>query len=130
MFYALCYVLFICLVSFFFFFSSRRRHTRSTRDWSSDVCSSDLVTVGGGAVHRFHADVAACTDAVLDDRLLLPHLREFLAHHPGGKIGGPAWSEGDDDPHRLRGPGILRQRRAGGEGKRAGERADGESFQA
>src|SRR6266536_1212600 len=26
----------------FFFFSSRRRHTRSTRDWSSDVCSSDL----------------------------------------------------------------------------------------
>src|SRR5207247_8471213 len=28
--------------SFYFFFSSRRRHTRSTRDWSSDVCSSDL----------------------------------------------------------------------------------------
>src|SRR5207247_3438822 len=28
-----------------FFFSSRRRHTRSTRDWSSDVCSSDLVSV-------------------------------------------------------------------------------------
>src|SRR5207247_10793588 len=25
------------------FFSSRRRHTRSTRDWSSDVCSSDLL---------------------------------------------------------------------------------------
>src|SRR6266536_6138423 len=30
---------------FFFFFSSRRRHTRSTRDWSSDVCSSDLVAL-------------------------------------------------------------------------------------
>src|SRR5215469_13526915 len=30
-----------CLV-YFFFFSSRRRHTRSLRDWSSDVCSSDL----------------------------------------------------------------------------------------
>src|SRR6267154_4892848 len=28
---------------FFFFFSSRRRHTRWTGDWSSDVCSSDLV---------------------------------------------------------------------------------------
>src|SRR5699024_12164538 len=27
---------------FIFFFSSRRRHTRSKRDWSSDVCSSDL----------------------------------------------------------------------------------------
>src|SRR5699024_9160725 len=29
-------------VYLFFFFSSRRRHTRSKRDWSSDVCSSDL----------------------------------------------------------------------------------------
>src|SRR2546422_7269631 len=28
-----------------FFFSSRRRHTRCSRDWSSDVCSSDLVWV-------------------------------------------------------------------------------------
>src|SRR5690606_41206366 len=27
---------------FIFFFSSRRRHTRFSRDWSSDVCSSDL----------------------------------------------------------------------------------------
>src|SRR5437868_14250724 len=31
-------------VFLFFFFSSRRRHTRSKRDWSSDVCSSDLPT--------------------------------------------------------------------------------------
>src|SRR5690606_40974182 len=30
------------LFYFFFFFSSRRRHTRFSRDWSSDVCSSDL----------------------------------------------------------------------------------------
>src|SRR3712207_9102340 len=30
------------LMFFFFFFSSRRRHTRYWRDWSSDVCSSDL----------------------------------------------------------------------------------------
>src|SRR2546422_3258662 len=29
-------------VRYFFFFSSRRRHTRCSRDWSSDVCSSDL----------------------------------------------------------------------------------------
>src|SRR5256884_1885482 len=29
-----------------FFFSSRRRHTRCSRDWSSDVCSSDLATAG------------------------------------------------------------------------------------
>src|SRR6266403_5784964 len=32
-------------VTVFFFFSSRRRHTRSLRDWSSDVCSSDLADV-------------------------------------------------------------------------------------
>src|SRR5205809_1415953 len=31
------------LVCCFFFFSSRRRHTRCSRDWSSDVCSSDLI---------------------------------------------------------------------------------------
>src|SRR3712207_6788157 len=30
---------------FIFFFSSRRRHTRYWRDWSSDVCSSDLVGI-------------------------------------------------------------------------------------
>src|SRR5690606_40900070 len=29
-----------------FFFSSRRRHTRFSRDWSSDVCSSDLIDCG------------------------------------------------------------------------------------
>src|SRR5699024_12078884 len=33
---------YMCFSFFYFFFSSRRRHTRSKRDWSSDVCSSDL----------------------------------------------------------------------------------------
>src|SRR5256885_12266175 len=33
---------------FFFFFSSRRRHTRLQGDWSSDVCSSDLLMHTGG----------------------------------------------------------------------------------
>src|SRR2546422_7148170 len=32
----------------FFFFSSRRRHTRCSRDWSSDVCSSDLLALAVG----------------------------------------------------------------------------------
>src|SRR2546422_8269905 len=35
---------------FFFFFSSRRRHTRCSRDWSSDVCSSDLLEEGADMV--------------------------------------------------------------------------------
>src|SRR5206468_8689502 len=36
-----------------FFFSSRRRHTRSDRDWSSDVCSSDLFYDWQNASHGF-----------------------------------------------------------------------------
>ena len=39
------FTMFFCVCLFlllFFFFSSRRRHTRYWRDWSSDVCSSDL----------------------------------------------------------------------------------------
>src|SRR5690606_39955722 len=41
-----------------FFFSSRRRHTRFSRDWSSDVCSSDLVD-------RYRHDIASIiTDTV------------------------------------------------------------------
>src|ERR1039457_3067109 len=38
----------LCYVFFFFFFSSRRRHTRLQGDWSSDVCSSDLVLFNEG----------------------------------------------------------------------------------
>src|SRR6185295_13492622 len=37
-------------INLFFFFSSRRRHTRYWRDWSSDVCSSDLP---GDKLHAF-----------------------------------------------------------------------------
>src|SRR5690349_24640120 len=37
---------------YFFFFSSRRRHTRSLRDWSSDVCSSDLLKLTPEAARR------------------------------------------------------------------------------
>src|SRR5258707_1722987 len=46
-----CYFL-DSLLNLFFFFSSRRRHTRYWRDWSSDVCSSDLNLLGDtNAVH-------------------------------------------------------------------------------
>src|SRR5256884_4507793 len=42
---------------FFFFFSSRSRHTRCSRDWSSDVCSSDL-SVPGVRLLDVQADAA------------------------------------------------------------------------
>src|SRR5205814_6056263 len=39
------YIMFCsCFFFCYFFFSSRRRHTRCLSDWSSDVCSSDLLT--------------------------------------------------------------------------------------
>src|SRR2546422_4416516 len=42
LFLCVCLYLLRLFFFFFFFFSSRRRHTRCSRDWSSDVCSSDL----------------------------------------------------------------------------------------
>src|SRR6266511_4950696 len=47
---------------FGFFFSSRRRHTRFSRDWSSDVCSSDLP----GQVDFLKIDVEGAERAVLE----------------------------------------------------------------
>src|SRR2546422_11230203 len=44
------------LLFFFFFFSSRRRHTRCSRDWSSDVCSSDLPRLLGRPRRRGRRD--------------------------------------------------------------------------
>src|SRR5216683_5369786 len=73
---------------FVFFFSSRRRHTRSDRDWSSDVCSSDLA---GGHVYvdlfdwrtEFdigHIRLARDTDLVV----VAPATADLLAKMAGG----------------------------------------------
>src|SRR2546422_4944491 len=43
----------------FFFFSSRRRHTRCSRDWSSDVCSSDLDRAGPAVATHVWRNAAA-----------------------------------------------------------------------
>src|SRR6266496_1932774 len=45
-----------------FFFSSRRRHTSSLRDWSSDVCSSDLVDAGAELILAGHIHQAAVSE--------------------------------------------------------------------
>src|SRR5215510_10762801 len=68
---------------FFFFFSSRRRHTRWPRDWSSDVCSSDLRhgscgrSAGGGAGTRgrgarWHAGVPPFAQDGTERRIVRP----------------------------------------------------------
>src|SRR5438445_6405723 len=53
---------------FFFFFSSRRRHTRYWRDWSSDVCSSDL----RGPGTRRPAELATVRQLLPDAWFLVP----------------------------------------------------------
>src|SRR3712207_7740804 len=72
----------------FFFFSSRRRHTRYWRDWSSDVCSSDLekpehsvVQVAEAARPRRLAVVGAAAGHVHDAA------REGEARRKGGAAG-------------------------------------------
>src|SRR5438874_12923609 len=60
------------LCVYFFFFSSRRRHTRSLRDWSSDVCSSDLIKVfpatDAGATLSFNQLHAECQTRIQQKR--------------------------------------------------------------
>src|SRR2546430_5136810 len=58
-------------IAFFFFFSSRRRHTRFDCDWSSDVCSSDLL--GAVAAVAAIAAVGALSPAcAITPRAALP----------------------------------------------------------
>src|SRR5215204_3616862 len=67
-----------------FFFSSRRRHTRSLCDWSSDVCSSDLVCVASGQ-HR--VDVEKVAEA-LDVAEVRPAQADEVRAATGFAIGG------------------------------------------
>src|SRR3712207_4541581 len=52
-----------------FFFSSRRRHTRYWRDWSSDVCSSDLYRCTGTEKNRFGGQRRCDARPILGERL-------------------------------------------------------------
>src|SRR5438874_11145769 len=93
-------VTFVTLFLFFFFFSSRRRHTRSLRDWSSDVCSSDLF------VHQFRNPQVPVEEVVRDplSSLAAATLREARLREPRALYGAErANSEGEDfgDPAAL-----------------------------
>src|SRR5690625_1949837 len=71
-----------CKLAFFFFFSSRRLHTRWPRDWSSDVCSSDLPDLGDPPLPGTPAPVARPPQpAVLTG---LPHVAELRRGAPRG----------------------------------------------
>src|SRR6266496_2062104 len=76
-----------CSHACFCFFSSRRRHTRSLRDWSSDVCSSDLQRQPAVWIHFHRHLIVRAADAArlhFETRLdvvdrLLEHLQRIVA---------------------------------------------------
>src|SRR5690349_24027993 len=74
--------MFTCIFFIFFFFSSRRRHTRSLRDWSSDVCSSDLIEATGALAARDDPTfVAQNLEVPTDSRLRkLEHCAQLPDH--------------------------------------------------
>src|SRR5256885_5468453 len=82
----------VCGCDLFFFFSSRRRHTRLQGDWSSDVCSSDLLSGKAvlEALKRRGVDAHAFDprDAPLSDLIARGFERVWIAlHGPGGEDG-------------------------------------------
>src|SRR5205814_7451892 len=100
------------VVLFFFFFSSRRRHTRCLSDWSSDVCSSDLL--------RALKEHVAKTNFTSAENLVLAtcsfSARKAMIGEPGSP---PAYSPGPAKPSMKR----SEERRVGKEcrARRCGE---------
>src|SRR3989440_161576 len=106
----LSFIAWILVHLLFFFFSSRRRHTRSDRDWSSDVCSSDLEH---GRDRRFSPRRALSRrDRDLDLRGEKRRSRPCSAT-PGGGSSGAAAARGATR-------GRSEERRVGEEGRSRG----------
>src|SRR3712207_9530022 len=97
----------------FFFFSSRRRHTRYWRDWSSDVCSSDLVLRGTASVGAVEAVLAQGLRAIpMVGRWLGHWTQERRVRHPpageGDRESGVVGKRGD-----LGGGRIVKKKKPG-----------------
>src|SRR5207253_8975628 len=85
-----------------FFFSSRRRHTRWPRDWSSDVCSSDLRETdrpSGGRQPGAPAAAPTCA-AVLREQHLARRDRR-IGPREEDRVGGGGRPDGLDGAHAL-----------------------------
>src|SRR5207247_6575435 len=95
-----------------FFFSSRRRHTISTRDWSSDVCSSDLMVV---------AMVAVVPGKVLERDIVVRAVLDLLAGVlivvPAVALDDVARAAKQIQPVGLPHRGRSEERRVGKEGR-------------
>src|SRR2546429_5790896 len=87
----------------FFFFSSRRRHTRCSRDWSSDVCSSDLVDMLALGHRKELLDVLAPYGINEQGgwRPVPPERRDWLMHTQQQEEAMAAQSADAMEPHRA-----------------------------
>src|SRR5205809_170602 len=90
---------------FFFFFSSRRRHTRCSRDWSSDVCSSDLFAVAGNYWFKHLSDgkfkpvkVGAIGGRIGAGKFIESSKHPQIVIAPGDGSGPLRWYECAGDP--------------------------------
>src|SRR6266853_5617923 len=71
---------------FFFFFSSRRRHTRFDCDWSSDVCSSDLIRRTAALQDKAMEETFAAVKAGMRE-LEVAAVAEHVGHRYGSEQG-------------------------------------------
>src|SRR5256885_9672196 len=78
-----------CDIVVFFFFSSRRRHTRLQGDWSSDVCSSDLLW-GQGVTTAAMSGVVAAQDGtpLADATIVAVHVPSGTQYRAVTRAGG------------------------------------------
>src|SRR5690606_41005446 len=99
------------------FFSSRRRHTRFSRDWSSDVCSSDLLNTISGldTLKSISVDsvtqVVAMFDLDKDPDVAAQERSEERRVGQGGGAGRAPRHPGQRGPPRR---GVAREQRIGG----------------
>src|SRR5699024_11866894 len=91
-----------------FFFSSRRRHTRSKRDWSSDVCSSDLDRVPKSVVDASEVGLTVGHDPKKEKSILA--LNPTIADNEIGKF---QWAADKDNQYYAR----SEERRVGKESR-------------
>src|SRR2546426_12648190 len=104
-------------MSLFFFFSSRRRHTRLQGDWSSDVCSSDLIERNAAKLIEMleargietHPLTITGRGPVIFGKLTTPEATRtviFYAHYDGQPVDAKAWTESSPIEPALRSNAI------------------------